>query len=377
MAVSDNQCLIGSVLGGETALWDRVGAVATDEFLEAGRDEGVLPLLDAEFRSGRDFATWPAQILSACRQAALAQTGYELAHGAEIERVLTALSRVAIAPLLLKGTGLAYGLYPSPALRPRSDSDLLVPTETRETAQRTLEELGYRRTGGPAGKFVGYQTQMQRRDARGLAHNIDLHWRLSDAQSFAWLFSFAELTAAAVSVPELGPHASRLGNAHGLLHCLLHRASNNLFQSPGFGDRLIWLYDIHLLVCTMTSAEQADFRAMAKTKRVGAIALEGLRRCAARFPSPPLAALIEALARSPEAKSGSALLGASRLKREWIELLAIPSATSRFIYLADRAFPSSAYVRERYPESSASLLPLLHAQRWLEGFGKMARPARR
>ncbi len=60
--------------------------------------------------------------------------------------------------------------------------------------------------------------------ARGIAHNIDLHWRISDQQSFAWLFSFAELAAAAVPVPALNRHALRLGNAHALLLCLLHRA---------------------------------------------------------------------------------------------------------------------------------------------------------
>ena len=378
MAIGETERLICSVIRRETTPWNGSGdATAIDAFLEAGRYQGVLPLLDTEFSSGKDFATWPDEILTASHQAALAQTGYELAHGGEIERVLAALSRAAITPLLLKGTGLAYALYASPVLRPRSDSDLLVAPEMRENAWRALQKLGYRRVGGPAGKFVGYQMQLQCRDARNLVHNIDLHWRISDAQSFAWLFSFADLAAAAVPVPALDPGASRLGNVHALLLCLLHRAGNNLFQAPGFGDRLIWLYDIHLLVEAMTERQLDDFRATVETKRVGAITLQGLRQCAGRFPSPRLADLIDVLLGSAQAQSGAEFLGAVRLRREWMELRAIPRAASRFNYLAERAFPSREYVRERYPESSASPLPLLHARRWLEGLGKMVRARRR
>ncbi len=370
--------LICALLTGEGATWsgdESSSAIAA--FLDIGRYHGVLPLLDAALRSRDDFAKWPQEAVAACRQAALAQTAYELAHGAEIERVLDELAHANITPLLLKGTGLAYSLYASPVLRPRSDSDLLVAPEMRETAWQALQRLGYRRVGGPAGRFVGYQLQAQLSDTRGLAHNIDLHWRISNAQSFAWLFSFADLAAAAVPVPTLHPRASRLGNAHALLLCLLHRAGNNLFQAPGFGDRLIWLYDIHLLVDAMTNAERDDFRATVEAKRVGAIALEGLRRCAERFPSPSLAALIDALARSPQAQSGAELLTAGRMRREWLEWRAIPGAGARLAYLAERAFPSREYMLERYPESSSRPLPALHARRWLEGLGNLLHLRRR
>ena len=342
-------------------------------FLEAGRYHGVLPLLDARFRNHIRFESWPATILQACRRATLAQAGYELTQGAEIDRVLTELAHAAIKPLLLKGTGLAYGLYRSPVLRPRSDTDLLVPLETRAPALQTLQQLGYRRVCGPAGKFVGYQLQLEYLDARGIAHNIDLHWRISNAQSFAWLFSFAELSSAAVPVPALNPHASRLGNAHALLLCLLHRAGNNLFQTPGFGDRLIWLYDIHLLVGAMSGAELDHFRAIVEAKCVGAIALDGLYRCDEFFPSPPLAALIDGLARGPGAQSGADLLSAGRLRREWIELSAIPYGAARLGYLAARAFPSGEYMRERFPDSPARALPVLHTRRWIEGLGNLLR----
>jgi hypothetical protein len=359
--------LICRLLAGDTVTWTRAGTEPIDDFLEVGRYHGVLPLLDAKFQSGKDFAAWPQKILVACHEATLARIAYELAHGAEIERVLAALSNAAVTPLLLKGTGLAYSIYSSPMLRPRSDSDLLVPPELRETASRTLEKLGYDRIGGPAGKFVGYQLQLLYRDARGFVHNIDLHWRISNEQSFAWLFSFADLAAAAVPVRALDPRALRLGNIHALILCLLHRAGNNRFEAPDFGNRLIWLYDIHLLVAAMTDAELDDFRATIEIKRIGAIALDGLRRCAEQFPSHRLVALVDALARSPHAQSGSAVLSAGRLHYEWVELRALPDAASRVAYLAERAFPSREYMRERYPNSGNQSISILYARRFFDG----------
>ena len=172
---------------------------------------------------------------------------------------------------------------------------------------------------------MGYQYELHHVDPRGVTHNVDLHWRISNAQSFAWLFAFDELAAAAVPVPMLGASARRLGDVHALALALLHRAGNNQFIEAGFGDRLIWLYDFHLLVEAMTDDDLAQFRRLAEAKRIVAIALDGLRRCADAFGSPRVQALIAELERSPAAESGAAFLRAGKIGREWLELRAIPT----------------------------------------------------
>jgi hypothetical protein len=362
---------ICDLLSGEPVEWrGREDSAAIREFLDTAAYHGVLPLLHAVFRRHSDLASWPKEIVDACHRAALAQTGYELLHGAEVERVLAALANETITPLLLKGTGLAYSLYASPTLRPRADTDLLVAPEAAGTAHSALAAIGYRRVCGPAGRYVGYQTQLRRRDAHGLEHDIDLHWRISNVQSFAWMFSFAEMAAATVPVPALNSRARRLGNVHALMLCLLHRAGNRMFATTGVGERLIWLYDIRLLVSAMTDAELADFRSTAEIKRVGALAIDGLRCCADRFPSPRLADLIDALAQSAQATTGSALLNAGRWRREWMEFHAIPSRL-RLAYVAERALPANEYMRERYPDSLPTPVTALHVRRWIEGLGKL------
>jgi hypothetical protein len=368
--------IICAILRGEASDWDGGSdPKAISRFLEAGDYHGVLPLLAAELRRATNAGAWPQAIPAKCHERARVQAMHELAHRAEIGRVLGALAEARIASLLLKGTGLAYGCYPDAILRPRVDTDLLVSPEASDAARRILEALGYRRAIGPAGRFVGYQVALHRDAPNGARHAIDLHWRISDLQSFAWLFSFDELAAAAVAVPKLDPRALRLGNAHALLLCLLHRAGTNLFQEAGLGDRLIWLYDMKVLTEQMPDPEREDFQRMVEGKRLGAIAIDGLRACAACFDSARLRELIGRLERSPGAAHGADILCAGKLRREWIEFRAIPAARTRLVYLAERLFPARDYMREQYPEAATQSLPLLYLRRWVAGLRRLV-PAR-
>jgi len=362
--------LLCALLRGEAPPWP-ADPPDVEVFLREARYHGVMPLLDAQFRTSVPDPhvedRWPDAVRHACRDDGLIRSMQELVYRTELVGVLAALAKAGIAPLILKGTALAYSHYPDPVLRPRADSDLLVAPSNRDSAMRVLSAMGYRRVSGPAGAHVGYQYEMTRVDPHGAAYSVDLHWRISNAQAFAWLFTFDELAAASVPVGALGPTARRLGDAHALLLALLHRAGNNVYVERDFGDRLIWLHDFRVLADAMSDDDLANFVRLACHRKVAAIAIEGLRRCADCLPSPRLAALIADLEKSPAAHSGADLLGAGRLRREWLELRAIPTMRARLAYLAGRAIPDAEYMRERFPDARGRALPILHAQRWLGG----------
>lgn len=374
--------LICALLRGESPAWPAEGGGgAANEFLRMARHHGVTPLLDVRFRAvgsapaaqaaGPDRVAagarvpWPEAIRAACREDALVQAMSEHRRQAELSRVLSAFADDGIAALLLKGAALGHTRYDKPALRPRADTDVLVAPRQRDAALAVLRGLGYRRTSGPASTYVGYQAEMTRIDPHGGASSIDLHWRLSNAQSFAWLFGFEELAAASLPVDALGPNARCPGDAHALAIALMHRAGNNAFVEPESGDRLIWLHDFRALADAMDDTVSARFVGLVCDRRIAAIALDGLRRCADAFPSARIDALIGAIEHSPAAASGAAFLRAGHLRREWLELRAVPTMRARMAYLAGRALPDADYMRERFPGSADRALPLLHAQRWL------------
>jgi hypothetical protein len=235
---------------------------AIRRFLDAGRYHGVLQLLDAEFARRDGFETWPREILVLCHKSMLAHGVREPVQRAEITRVIDALTDAGAQPLVLKGSALAYSHYPDPALRPRSDTDLLIAPDARERAERALGALRYTKSEGIEGEFVSYQATWTREVRNGIAHHFDVHWRINNSQLLAKAMAYDELAARAAPLPALGAHARALTPVDALLFACIHLAGhvNAPYVVPNVGqqdgDRLIWLYDMHLLNTKMSEAER-------------------------------------------------------------------------------------------------------------------------
>ena len=118
-----------------------------------------------------------------------------------------------------------------------------------------------------------------------------MHWRINNSELLSRLFTYEELLAHARPQPKLGPHALAAGPVHALLLACMHRATHK--QNPYYvdgmayysGDRLIWLYDIHLLLGVLTPAEIDYFIRLASIKGLRAVCLEGIERAQNSFHS--------------------------------------------------------------------------------------------
>jgi len=143
-----------ALLRGESPDWPSfVDNTSIEAFLSGARYHGVTPLLDARFGAmpasglpqvkggstpAGDAGTTspPEAIRRACHEDALVQSMHELQQRTELVRVLAALTAAGMAPLILKGTALAYSHYASSMLRPRADCDLLVAPAFRDAGAR-------------------------------------------------------------------------------------------------------------------------------------------------------------------------------------------------------------------------------------------------
>jgi hypothetical protein len=112
----------------------------------------LAPLLEWVTRSAESSV--PPPVRAQLHALVLRQTAWHRARTAAASEILDALERSSIRTLVLKGAALAWTIYPSPALRPMTDIDLLVDRTDAPRAQVVIRQLGFN-TASPR-RFGGY-----------------------------------------------------------------------------------------------------------------------------------------------------------------------------------------------------------------------------
>jgi hypothetical protein len=353
------------------------------ELLELANFSGIEALLYRQLLTLRRTANWSKTVVNQLRTSAIHHAGWEITHQIEIARLLESLAEIGVTPLVLKGSALAYTHYPSPSLRTRCDTDLLINPASRETADRVLRELGYTKARGIEGEAVSYEAAYYRRDEMGFTHTFDLHWQVNNAQVFARLFRYDDLMSRARPITELDKRALGLCDIDALLLACLHRAAHLGYttkigdQEYREGNRLIWLYDMHLLFTGMPPEEQLAFANRALEIGLAGICLDALDTCREQLETPVPDEIREILLRAGNRESATRYLTAGRLQRGWIDFQSFPGWKMKWRFIRENFFPPAEYMRQRYPGADRRPLPFLYLQRAYAGIRKRISPAPR
>jgi hypothetical protein len=376
--MQDTEALLCAMLRGENPAWPVAGdADLTAGFLERSLYHGVQPLFHYLVKSEQVAAQgWPQAVLEECHWQAIAWTMWELRHQVLLKQVLELLAGMGVQPVLFKGTALAYSLYPGPALRSRGDTDLIVSMVDRVRVAEALEGLGFTREAGVSGAFISYQATFTLTEASGSSHSLDLHWRINNSQLLARLFSYEELRSRAQALPELSPHAFAASPVDALLLACMHRSGHK--QSPYYvdgvahysGDRLIWIYDIHLLARKLTQDEWTEFMSLATQKGLRAVCLEGLALAQTCFSTPIESAVIEGLARHGHPEPIAQYMESSAVRRRWLDFCAIDGWRGKRGFLTEYLFPPAGYMLQKYQDTGSTWLPWLYVRRMKDGLSK-------
>ena len=338
--------------------------------IQAADEEGVTALLWESLSSvemGAEDAILRNEITPSVRGAATRELLVQI----ELRRILDRLAREHVRALVIKGTALAYTVYGSAWHRPRTDTDLLIDPNETDEAIRVLESCGYARSDAvTAGTLVTHQAAFERVDDHGLSHVIDLHWRLVNPQVLANVLPFEYLWQHAQPVAPLGPDARTPRAVDAVLVASIHRLAHHQGQ-----DRLIWLYDLHLLTTRFTDVDWSVLADAACRFGVAGLCLDGLRQARARTGTriPPR---VEELwqATAPSERSHVYVSGPV-LKRDVLasDLAELPGWRARARLVKEHAFPPAAFMRTRYGVTSAIWLPALYVHRLITGTFKWLR----
>ena len=313
---------------------------ATPEETHAIEEHGMLPLV---YR-------WSG--IPALREGALRAAGLETVQVGVLREVLAALP---VTPLVTKGTALAYSIYPSPDLRPRTDVDLLIDERDLEAVRDGFRAIGFRETVSVIRQHMFYRV-----DANRIMQSYDVHLDITNNATTAGVLQYAELRERAMKLPVLGALAPSHEDA--LLYACVHRVVHHHDV-----DRLIWLYDIHLLY---DAVDREVFWRRAAERRVVTICRHSIAQARESFGGET------GEMPAPAADEPSAVfLGSNRTRAALLagDLASLPSWRQRLQVLLTLAFPPVEYMEQAFEVRTRALLPLFYVWRGLRGVGRLFR----
>jgi hypothetical protein len=280
------------------------------------------------------------------------------------------LALLGVPALILKGTALAYDVYPAPELRPRSDTDLFVAQSDMPRVRAAMLAAGYveRLTSGD--ELGLRQALFSRADRFGVEHMYDVHWAIANRALFAETLQFEELLVRSIALPRIGGNARGLADTDALLLACLHRVAHHRDS-----ERMIWLYDIHLLRERMSADEHAAFWKLAAERKVVAVCEHSIARAEEAAGNEPRHRAMEHIGRVPEDEPSRFFLDRdiTRGALLQVELRSLPGWGARARRLRQLAFPPPSFMREQFPGRSGLLLPWLYAYRGLRGVARLFR----
>jgi hypothetical protein len=334
---------------------------------ERAARHGVGPVLHHRFRE-EQVENLPAQLRDGLRQQYWITAAQNTALLHALEQVLRTLEGAGIPAIVLKGAALAEALYGNIALRPMGDADLLLHRADVERALVALAGLGYAPSHPQErpGAHLAYENEiLLQRQPMGDAL-LELHWALFDAPFYQrlpadwfWATSVARMIADAPA-RVLGAEAMLL---HLCGHAILHHR----------GERLLWLYDVALLLRQSPALDWGQVQEQARAQHV-VLPLQAVLSwlVAQRWVDlpPGQAEQIESLRASAQERRLYRTMtdpGGAPAARVASDVRGLSGWRERLAFVATQFFPSPAYMRRRYGVRHAALLPLAYLGRLLRG----------
>lgn len=314
------------------------------ENLQQCEREGILPLIKSSDPAAEDQQ----------QQAIYRSAVWETAHQRIVSGVLEQFSEHGLEVLVIKGSALAYSIYPDPWQRSRLDTDLFIQESDLAIAAQLLEFAGFEADAALPGRLAMAELAFYREDEFGVIHAIDLHWRLNNNWRLARAITFHSIWQNRMPLPGLSSSAFRPDHAASMLIACVHRvahadefAYHQTTRDKMKSDATIWAYDIHLLSSVLQDPDWKAICDLAITARLGAVVLEGLDRSRCLFESPIPDWVLDRLERAPDQILVQQF--SRRIFSEWVSFRAIPGVGHKLRFLREQLFPDVTYMKMRYP----------------------------
>lgn len=303
---------------------------------------------------------------------------WEATHRSALSQLLDRLGSAGIETVLMKGTAIAYALYPDPAARRRGDSDLLVQPSDLERVRTILAACGWYRNDDPHG--LTHQEGWLFDAGGAFIHALDLHWESSDRSALQEILTREDLFASREPLTALAPFAFRAEIPLTIIHEAMNQAWH---QARGYwteqgrikgSRRLIWSVDFALMTQSLDDAGWKRLVDLCATRGIGPLVSRTLQSAAVDLCTPLPEQALQMLATQPEDKSITAYFEASDDLDEFLLKLRHASGWGqRLQMIRERGFPPAHHLRTKYPKQANWPTPLLQVRLLFETAGRVVR----
>jgi hypothetical protein len=287
--------------------------------------------------------------------------------------VLRRLHAANINVTVLKGFALANTLYNHPALRPRTDIDILIHPRDKEAIKDIFQSLGYYNPRGWEPKAIINQFSMKKPLSKGLNVLFDIHLKISNSKGIENILNYDELliNADTSTLQNINLINQPYALIHAIFHLLNHRAAGDLVK-------LIWLYDIYLIIEQLDEKMRLDLLELIKVKGLATLVLFTLRLTNQYFPSQKLSDVIAVIySAEVQATANSSfdyLLRENEGFSSFLRTLKLTTGLgNKLNVIKETVLPPPAEIYAKYGEHSGWPLSLLYIRRLLFGLIKSAK----
>jgi hypothetical protein len=197
-----------------------------------------------------------------------------------------------------------------------------------------------------------------------------MHWKISNSQVYAQAFEFDDLYSQSRTDDVLADNSRALSDTHALLLACLHRIAH---KTEGMHNRLIWLYDIHLLAAAFTAEQWEELYTLTSQKGFCGICLDGLKTTMATLGTDINDDLIKQFEESAKNEKYDSGINDSRIGSTITNLQALPDWKSKLTLVKELFFPDPKYMMVKFDTRNKALLPYLYLKRGVGGLLKVFR----
>jgi hypothetical protein len=328
--------------------------------------QGLLPLFYWKIKHHSTSSLPPDEIVLTMREAFLKGFAVHLQMERELAEALNAFRKRGIEALVLKGPGIGSMLYPHPATRPCGDLDLLVLPDSVIECRSILEGLGYKSLPVfEQERVLACDEEFSSIIPGRRRFKIELHW---DSHPFAGLKAkrkVADLFSRAVetSTPDLT--FKTLHPVDALINAAIHLMKHYA------GVRLLWIYDIHLMLKRLTTKDEWELLKMLSDEWMALLPLERsfklVQVWTGQEPPEDFRDLIQWYI--PDKDEQQEIRDALHCGTDASSTLRLSmprqiGTVGKLRYFIRLIFPPAAMVRHGYPPSREWLLPISYIRRW-------------